>query len=302
MTPVAVDYATGRPSPTALRAAGATGVIRYLSWLYDWAGVTHNYVNPKVIQAPEFTALHNAGLDVTLNWEYDALDWLTGAGGGTAHATEAVRQARLLGYPKGSVILGSADLNMTYQQWSTAGANYAAAFARTLGGAGYRPGVYGPYDVLTWCRQTGLFGTYWQAGMATAWSGGRNAQPWPGAHLRQVHGATIDGVACDVSEILIPDYGQYGGSTVTQPTRTIADEAAIAITNGSAKWTTPAGTSMTNVLPDWFTRLETAVAQIAADVAAIKAVVGAPAVGTVAAIAAVEADIAAKLTPPAATT
>lgn len=237
---IAIDYATGRPGPSALIAAGATGVIRYLSWLYQWGGTTHTYANPKIIQQPEFDALHTAGLDITLNWEYDAQDWLSGASGGSAHATEAVRQARALGYPAGRVILGSADFNMTSAQWSASGSAYARAFATTVAAAGYTPGVYGPYDVLTWCKSQGLMRVFWQAGMASSWSGGRNANLWPGANLRQRRVITIGGVSCDASDILTADYGQYLGGSMSL---TSADAPVIqqAVKDTTVSTTPPAG-------------------------------------------------------------
>lgn len=207
--PIVVDYSTGRPSPAALLAAGATGVIRYLSWLYQWGGMMHPAVNPKIILPAELASLRAAGLDVTPVWEYDSRDWMLGAAGGTAHATEAVRQVRLLGWPRGTTIIGSADFDMTAGQWSMAGRGYAQAFSAGVSGAGYLPGVYGPYDVLAWCQAGGLMHTYWQAGMASAWSGSRNGVDFPAAQLIQRQRSTIGGVTCDSSAIISSEYGQW---------------------------------------------------------------------------------------------
>lgn len=211
---IAVDC-TELPSYTALRAAGVSGVLRYLSWLYRWGGVTHTYINPKIIQKAEYDGLTANGYGVALNWEYDYLDWLGGASAGTAHATEAVRQAKALGYPAGHVIYFSADFDMSRSQWDAAGHGYATAVATTVRAAQYLPGVYGPYDVLTWCRDAKVMDRFWQAGMATSWSAERNANAWPGAHLRQRRHILIGGIDCDANDILISDYGQYapgGGS------------------------------------------------------------------------------------------
>jgi len=185
----AVDY-TREIAVNALKTSGVSQVFRYLSWL----------PNPKVIGELEYLALVNAGIGVVLNWEYDSHDWLSGATGGTSHGREAVRQARLLGYPTGSVIIGSADFDMTLSQWNSSGRSYATAFAKAITDGGYRPGVYGPWDVLTWC--TGLMAAFWQAGMSTAWSGGRNRNLHPSAGWRQVGHVTIAGQDCDRNEIL----------------------------------------------------------------------------------------------------
>jgi hypothetical protein len=199
---IALDY-TRRIDPAALKAAGVTICCRYLSWLHFWGGTTHTGINPKIIQKPEFDELTAAGIWVILNWEFDEYDWLGGAAAGTAHAAEAVNQARALGYPAGAPIVGSADFNMSRAQWDSAGKAYASAFVQTLTAAGYRAGVYGPWDVLAWCAtEVPGFSVFWQAGMSTSWSSGRNANPWPGAHLRQRAHLTVGGVQGDRNDIL----------------------------------------------------------------------------------------------------
>jgi hypothetical protein len=207
---VVIDCITS-PPVDAMRAAGVTGLSRYLSWADD-RDTLH-----KVIHQQEFDSLHAARFDILLNWEYAATDWLGGAAAGQAHGTEAVRQARALGYPAGCAIAGSADFDMTLTQWNGAGRAYAQAYSAAVRAGGYRAGVYGSWDVLTWCRDTGWFGMYWQAGLATGWSGGRNAQLWPGAHLRQRSTGTIGGVDVDVNDIIQADYGQYRGGGMTSP-------------------------------------------------------------------------------------
>lgn len=211
---IALDYTT-RIDPAALKSAGISDVFRYLAWPYYWGGQTHSYPNPKIIQKAEYDELVAAGIGVTLNWEYDGRDWLSGASGGAAHAAEAVRQARALGYPAGSTIPGSADLDMTRAQWDAAGKAYGAAYRDGIRAGGYRPGVYGPSDVLAWCRDDLGYDMAWQC-MSTSFSGGRNGRDWPGAHLRQVGYKTVGGVVGDWNRILVPDWGQArsGGTDV----------------------------------------------------------------------------------------
>jgi hypothetical protein len=192
---------TASPSVAALKAAGVSGVTRYLSWL----------PNPKVITKAELGRLIEGGISVVLNWEYSARDWLAGGAAGKLHATEAVQQAKALGYPAGHAIIGSCDFDMTAAEWGSACRAYAIAFATGIRAAGYVAGVYGPWDVLARCRALGGFAIFWQAGMSTAWSGSRNGLRWPGAHLRQLRGDTIGGVSVDVNEVLIASYGQYTG-------------------------------------------------------------------------------------------
>lgn len=210
---IALDY-TSPIAPAALVAEGVSDVFRYLSWLHFWGGTTHTTINPKVIQKPEFDDLTKAGIGVTLNWEFDEHDWLSGATAAQAQATEAASQAVDLGYPAGCTIVGSADFNMSRDQWLAAGRDYAARFRDVIRASGFRPGVYGPWDVLTWCRDEVGYDMFWQAGMSTSWSGGRNANSWPGAHVRQRDSKTVGGVSADWNEILNPSWGQCGGGTM----------------------------------------------------------------------------------------
>lgn len=188
---IVVDYSAGRIAPNALKAAGVVGVIRYVSW----AGLS------KIIHKPEYDELVAAGLIVTLNWEGIATDWLGGGPAGLSHALSAVAQAKALGYPKGREIIGSADFDMTPNQWSLAGRAYAIAFANTIRAAGYRPGVYGPYNVLQWVSELGIMDVFWQAGMSWRWT--NNNKVWPGAHLFQHAHLTIAGTDTDYNDILI---------------------------------------------------------------------------------------------------
>lgn len=224
-----LDY-TGRIDPKTLIAGDVVAVSRYLSWWYQYAGGTHPNVNPKVILADEYDALTDAGVGVVLNWEYDAKDWLGGENAGTVHGIEAARQAKALGYPAGCAIYGSADFDMSAAQWNNGGHTYAVAFAAAICSHGYEPGVYGPWDVLGWCR--GIMTYFWQAGMSTAWSGGRNKARWPGVHMRQTHSGTFAGQDVDYNEIVIDDFGQTGGDKMLT-FREKADIARLVLTGTS---------------------------------------------------------------------
>lgn len=194
MIDIALDY-TSRISPAALKLSNVVAVSRYIS-------VPVASTAWKRITKPEYDELVGAGIDVTLNFEYDARDWLGGSSVGKAHGTIAVSEARKLGYPTGKVIPGSCDFDMTPTEWNQSGIQYARAFRDVVRMSGYRPGVYGPWDVLTWCRDIG-YDAFWQAGMSTAWSNGRNANPWPGAHFRQRRHMMVGGTDTDVNDILI---------------------------------------------------------------------------------------------------
>jgi hypothetical protein len=192
-----IDYAYGRPSPASLRAAGVSGVARYLSYL----------PNSKVITPVEYAAHRAAGIDVVLVWERDAQDFMTPGFDARHAAIEALRQAHALGYPSDAAIYYALDWDVTATQWPTIRDKLRTGPCAVHGVD--RTGVYGPSDTLEWARRAGVASWLWQAGMSTAWSGGRNRDPWPGAHLRQRRPATIGGVQCDINDHQ-PNYGQGG--------------------------------------------------------------------------------------------
>lgn len=195
----AVDY-TSRIDPAALKAAKVTDVFRYLCYspVGDW----------KTIQKPEYDELIAAGIGVTLNWEYDKRDWNHGYTVGKDHGATAGQMAEALGYPKGCTIFGSADYDMPYTDWIVRGQYYARGFADGLAAYGYKPGVYGPWDVLKWVSALSASWQLWQAGMSYAWSGGRNAVAYPGISIRQRYHYPITEIDTDWNDILIPEWGQ----------------------------------------------------------------------------------------------
>lgn len=157
MPDLLIDYAWARPNPLAIRGAGYSGVVRYLS--NDPA---------KNLGAGERDGLFLVGLSITLVWESTATraDEGHGAGVDDAHAAEA--QARALGYPRGCPIFYAVD----YDMFPAAAADYFAGIASV---ATYPVGVYGSKRIIE-----GIDAPWkWQA---AAWSAGRVS---PIAHLYQ---------------------------------------------------------------------------------------------------------------------
>jgi hypothetical protein len=199
----------------ALRASGVTAVSRYIA-PQSWKRIT----------PLEYGRIIAGGLQVSLNWESGAQDLKTLTVASTQmYAAQAVTQARACGYPAGCVILNSADWDVSAGDWPTVAANLRA-IRPIYRAAGYGLGLYAPWDALSWALRDGLVDVYWQAGMSTGWSGGRNRDAWPGAHLRQRRSTTIAGVACDTNDILIPTFGQAGaGNTPNVSTGADMDQA-----------------------------------------------------------------------------
>jgi len=211
MTAIDTTVSLSSAQIAGLRAAGVTAVSRYIA-PQSWKRIT----------PAEYGRIIAGGLQVSLNWESGAEDLKTmGATQTRTFAFEAVRQAQACGYPRGCVILNSADWDVSAGDWSAVAANLRI-IRPIYRAAGYGLGLYGPWDALAWAKRDALVDVYWQAGMSTAWSGRRNAQLWPGAHLRQRRNAVIAGVDCDTNDILIAQFGQAGGG-ITPTSATGAD-------------------------------------------------------------------------------
>ena len=182
-----LDYSWGRPRLGEVVAQGYRFVSRYLS--YDQTG--------KNITPAERDQILAAGLELSLNWQWRG-DWQEIRGGapvGREHATEAVRQAKALGYPAGCTIYYSIDFDAQEPGLSGAVTDYIRAAAEVTRTAGYRMGAYGGYRTIQHLFDRGLIDDGWQT---YAWSGGQ----WdPRAALRQVkNNVQIAGAAVDINE------------------------------------------------------------------------------------------------------
>lgn len=184
---IALDY-TSRIDPNAIKAAGATVVCRYIA-PQAW----------KVIHQAEYNELKAAGIQVILNWESSANDWSGGSGAGTSHGNQASAMADALGYPKGSVIIGSCDFDAN----AVSVEPYAQAFKVALEAHGFKAGVYAPYNVLSMCQNHG-YAFYWQT-MSTGWA--NNSRQHPAANLWQKGHKTVGGQDCDWSQIINVNVG-----------------------------------------------------------------------------------------------
>ncbi len=196
-----VDYPWSKPAAAALRDAGVSFVMRYLS------------KDPsKNLTLSEANALAAVGIWCGVVWETTAGRALDGRAAGTADAREAVRQAAACGMPSTRPIYFAVDTDTT---WSRVAA-YFQGVRDVL--PAEQIGVYGGIRIIAAAADSGLVSWYWQT---EAWSGGR----WdPRAHIRQAGMARIGGVEVDNNTATQNDFGQWmPGHPYTQ-TRTAAPD------------------------------------------------------------------------------
>lgn len=126
--PLVIDYAFTHPNPLAIKAAGAIGVVRYLS-----PDPTKN------LTAVEIEALYAAGLDYAMVWESTAQAMLGGAAQGIKDGQRAAELAEMIGAPANQPIYYAADFDAT-----TANIAACAAYMLAAINSSDRPGgLYG---------------------------------------------------------------------------------------------------------------------------------------------------------------
>ncbi|WP_433563288.1 DUF1906 domain-containing protein [Nocardia sp. CA-151230] len=193
-----LDYAAGRPAPSAIRAAGYDFVIRYLS---D-GGPT---LPGKLLTPAEADGLRAQGISIVSNWETTAARMLDGYGAGVTDARAALAQVLRCGGRADRPIYFSADFDATPQQQVPIDA-YLDGAASVIGRANV--GIYGGYWPVSRALDDGTATWAWQT---VAWSGG-NIDPRI-AIYQTGEQVTVDGVQCDVNQTDRADFGQWDVET-----------------------------------------------------------------------------------------
>lgn len=166
-----LDYSFARPSPAAIKAAGYSGVMRYLS-------VDNPQTHGKIITSTEVDALHAAGLSVGLVWEYTAGRAGEGGAAGQSDVRAAENAAMGLGYPRSLPIFYAVDYG--------ADPNAVLPYFQGINSVAVYPvGAYGSAAVVSSVMSAFSADYGWQT---SAWS---NDVVLPNAHLYQRLRATV---------------------------------------------------------------------------------------------------------------
>ncbi|MQY28551.1 DUF1906 domain-containing protein [Nocardia aurantia] len=198
-----LDYAGGVPDADAIRDAGHTGVIRYVSDRRPGA----EWMEGKPLQAREVDALRSAGLSIVSNYQFGkgpTADWRGGLEAGKRHGDRGVTLHRAAGGPDSAPLYVSIDDNPTAEEFGEQIVPYLLGWQSVVGPQ--RLGVYANSPTIDWARNAGLGTWFWQHNWGTP-----TGYVHPAAHLHQfeIDRRSVDGIAVDVNSILTPQYGQW---------------------------------------------------------------------------------------------
>lgn len=187
-----LDYSAGLPGALAIARAGFTGAVRYIG-LPD---------RRKCTTRAELEDFSRNGLGMALVFEEASGNWRKGFQQGQWDARRARNHANAIGFPVGRPIYMAIDEDVVTPEEFSSMLEYLRGAQGPLGGSRLT-GVYGEADVVDRARDAGAATWIWQT---KAWSRGRVTP----AHLRQLIGTvTVGGIACDVNDVLLADWGQH---------------------------------------------------------------------------------------------
>lgn len=232
-----LDYSAGYPGAANIAARGYAGGMRYLP--------KEGTSEVKPLTANEVLDYRAHDLELGLIYQHvSRTRVLDGRTAGRHDAAWALNRANECGIVPRAIYFAVDFDTIGPQQWAAV-REYMLGAAEIIGLA--RVGCYGEYDLLDYLFARASITWGWQT---YAWSAGHNqdSQPrHPRAHLFQRRQTTtVGGIACDVNDVLKPDYGQTPAPEDTMPL-TKDDIDAIAARIFDAQLTPPG-------LPDGETR------------------------------------------------
>lgn len=149
-TELLIDYAWQHPNPSAIKAGGYVGVLRYFS-----------HDPSKDLTATEVAGLHKVGLGVAAVWETTSTEATAGFSAGAADATEAEARTAGMKYPLSVPIFYAVDEDVDP-------AKVLPYFKGIASKHKHPVGVYGSKRVVEAVMTAGLAAYGWQT---EAWSG-----------------------------------------------------------------------------------------------------------------------------------
>jgi hypothetical protein len=215
--PQLIDFAAHQIPAQAIRAAGYSGVVNYVSLSRPGSSF-----GAKPITRSYADSLIAAGLAIVSNYQYGKpggsapSDFTRGYAGGVADARTAWGLHTAAGGGQSAPIFFTIDDDISRDTWNHTALPWFRGINSVLGVQ--RTGVYGGVRVCEWAAADGVVGSsstpgrrwLWQT---KAWSGN---QVHPAAVLYQRvvstasnPGPKVGGLEVDVNDVLAPDCGQW---------------------------------------------------------------------------------------------
>lgn len=196
-----IDSAWANIDPKAIKAAGYSFRVRYLS-----------FDPTKNLTPQERDADFEAGLGILLVWEAGAQDALGGTPQGQREGAAAAQQAEALGYPQQYPLFFATDFNEPANDFPV-NADYLRA-AQSEGP--FQPGPYGSIALCNYMIQNAVTHYAWQT---SAWSG-TAVDNQANLYQRQSPTKTIQGAAAgsyDENVLIVPLPIWTAGAPATPP-------------------------------------------------------------------------------------
>ncbi|GAA1891975.1 glycoside hydrolase domain-containing protein [Williamsia serinedens] len=251
-----IDTAAGFPPAAALKAAGHTGLMAYVSPSRSGTNFPGKPITRDIADA-----YRKAGIDIGAVWQLGKpgdqtpSDWTTGREGGRRMAREARDRAFAAGMPGYCPIYFAVDENITLAQWNSTAVEFFRGCGDVLGTQWV--GIYGSSRVCGWAIEDGVIGRSsrsnsgpW-AWVTRAWSDD-NGRGYASLYQRVIDtpsspGPKVGGITVDVNDVYAADWGQW--SIDRTPKTTPSPDP----TSPAPVIPTPAPTTGAPTMPDYGT-------------------------------------------------
>lgn len=201
-----IDFSASFPAADAIRDAGHTGVICYIS------PPRETWMQAKPLTKTVADGYKAAGLQVACVWQYggaDIPDVMRGAVGGDEDARAADLALRLAGLADWPVFF-AVDFDITLDQWNATAVEYFRAAVTVLGSQ--RVGIYGHSRVVHWAMEDGVvadLGAGRCLGWVTSsWSAGDRGADYAVLYQGTHNVPGPSGVQVDINDTLNDQWGQ----------------------------------------------------------------------------------------------
>lgn len=211
------DFSAGYPSPQAIKAAGGTGVILYVSGSRSGTNFGGKKLTREIMDAYKAAGIERAAI-----WQHgkpgtpSGSDWEHGYNRGRADAAQALSKWLGCGGNGWTPIYFAVDVDITLDQWNSTAVHYFRGACDEIGRDWV--GIYGHSRVCAWAIEDGVVGESTTPGKFWTWQ----CNTWPRGvapnetttlYQRVIHtesqpGELVGGIMCDVNDICAPDWGQ----------------------------------------------------------------------------------------------